>query len=250
MTFKLTNAFPKHNFLDTTHTFEQKFRLKLLNKSLAVNYNLHKRRIIDNPNCAFCDSIETVENLWDCQNSIDKSGEIIVRFHRNLQTRYTAKSNEALDLTSCTVAKGIFDYLRQDNSLQTTGIITHRAINQIKQVQLPSPLKALQSKSRSEILLMVLNCWYNAIYRTIWIPSDEQSCKSYDKSEKTKPKQPRRHAANPPSTPIIPSKDLVDKRKSRLHQFYRCSRTKQPLLNPQLKTLIHTACQIIQESPL
>jgi hypothetical protein len=176
-TFKLANTFPKENFLDSRFMFEHKFRLKLQNRSLSTKSNLQKRNIVTDNRCPNCDHPETIDHLWQCPNTMQKLPEIHTGFINNLETRYQ-KDETTLDLTKIQTVRDIINSLQiQPGHIKhTNAIITQSMITELEHIHWASSTHPLlKGKSKTDLLLIILDCWYNALYRTIWIPRNQQT---------------------------------------------------------------------------
>ena len=178
---KLTNHLPHSNFLDTRFIHEMKFRTKLLNKSLTTKTLLKKQKITPTEECPFCNETETIEHIWECQNTKDQTQTIYEKFTENLQNRHLDTKYQINPNTR--TFKQIINILKlQRNQLNThlphtDGVVTHTITNNLKHIYKDKTTKI----SRTDILLTILDCWYNALYITIWIPRNQ---KIYNKPSK------------------------------------------------------------------
>ena len=215
-TFQLASFFPTDNFLDTSFMHEQKFRMKLQNKSLATKSNLRKRGILDQDTCPFCTSIETIDHLWNCTNTTSQIPQIFTQFKENLQTRHSIK-DDAIDLSAIPEVTQIAEKLTINDSTltNTDGIITNDMIQKTKLIPWPDNRRYLKSKSRTDLMFMILDCWYNALYRTIWIPRNQkiyQNTPTNDQEPRTHPHNSHRRNNQRTPTNSIPSTNLQRRR--------------------------------------
>jgi glutaredoxin len=224
---------------------EQKFRMKLQNKSLATKSNLRKRGLSDQGKCPYCTSIETVAHFWNCPNTTSQIPQIYISFKKNLQTRHSIKY-ETIDLHTIPEVLQIIDKLGiNENPLTNTdGLITNEMIQKTKQIPWPDDRSYLKSKSRSDLMFMILDCWYNALYRTIWIPRNHIIYQPVGPEPRTRPN--RRNTQNTQST-IIPRNDLQRRRNTRLHNnYYRRTRKRK---KSEIPTTSNPLNDTIQQEP-
>ena len=249
-TFKLASFFPKDNFLDTSFMHEQKFRLKLQNKSLATKSNLRKRGISDDDTCPFCTSIESIDHLWQCQNTITQIPQIYAKFKENLQTRHSIKSH-TIDLSSIPEVIQITTKLDiNENTLtNTTGLITNHIIQQIQHIQWPADRTYLTSTARIDLLFMILDCWYNALYRTIWIPRNQKVYQPNEPDPDTRPNNSHRRTTQRTSTNAIPPINLQQRRQTRLHNKYYRRTSSRKRKKPELPSTETNTSTTQQETP-
>ena len=244
-TFQLASFFPTDNFLDTSFMHEQKFRMKLQNKSLATKSNLRKRGILDQDTCPFCTSIETIDHLWNCTYTTSQIPQIFTQFKENLQTRHSIK-DDAIDLSAIPEVTQIAEPLTINDSTltNTDGIITNDMIQKTKLIPWPDNRRYLKSKSRTDLMFMILDCWYNALYRTIWIPRNQkiyQNTPTNDQEPRTHPHNSHRRNNQRTPTNSIPSTNLQRRRQTRLHnKYYRrtSSRKRKKSEKPTTETTV------------
>jgi ribonuclease HI len=206
ISIKLTNQLPRKNHLDIRFIHEMKFRIKLLNKTLSTNKNLQKRNIITNPSCPFCDEDETIEHIWSCKLHItdELKHELYKTFTQNLQQRYKEQHTNDGDLTSDPNTNTLLKFLSLDqfnvdlleNLPHTNGIITHHITTNLQKIPKINT-SYNRNKSKTNLLLMILDCWYNAIYKTIWIARNKKTYENTPRNNTQPIPQPMQNNTSP-----------------------------------------------------
>ena len=214
-----------HNHLDTRFIHEMKFRIKLLNKSLSTNQQPKKKNIIQHPNCPFCGNEETIDHLWECQTHITNTTKSLLykEFTDNLQNRYKAPNPNAIDLTQDPNLVKFLNILQLEqidldlsNQIpHTNGIITNKLISQTQRFQKQKTTHN-QTISKTQLMIMILDCWYNSLYKNIWIPRNKKAYETINNTQTSRnSNQPNQRHHN---TEAIRRNHLLNEQRMRRQQ--------------------------------